>query len=425
MKEDFLHFIWKFRLFNTLNLFTTEGEKIEIIQTGNHNHHSGPDFSNARIKIGDTVWTGNLEIHIKGSHWYEHSHQSDVAYKNVILHVVFENDIVVHHHKEGDLPVLELKEYILTEYLEKYEKLVSSRGWIPCASQFPKIDKFKMNQWLERQLVNRFQRKSIDIIRIYYECDKDWNETFYRWISRSFGLKINANAFEELTSRTPLKLLKKHSSSLFQVEALLFGQAGMLEKNFSEEYPKSLKSEYDFLARKYALHPMNRSEWKFSKTHPSNFPTKRIAQLSAFICSEQSTFSKLKSTEIPEIYNILTASTSEYWKNHYVLDKRTSQLRSTVMGKSSIESLIINGIATMLFTCGKKQEDEGMVEKAISILEELPPEKNGIIKKWIELEVMPVNAKHTQALIELKHEYCEKKKCLSCLLGSELIKTND
>ncbi len=423
MKEDFLHFLWKFKLFNSVDLKTTEGESVQVLKSGLHNHDSGPDFSHAKILIGEKEWSGNLEIHLKSSDWYKHHHQDDPAYKNVILHVVFEHDKEVFLHQKGDLPVLELKNFISHEYLNKYKKLENSRGWIPCQNQFPLLDEFKVNQWLERMVVNRLQRKSTALLRIYFETDKDWNETFYRWLSRSFGFKINSEAMENLAKKTPFKLIKKHANSLFQIEALLFGQAGFLNQEFTEEYPKSLKREYLFLKEKYHLNAINPSEWKFSKTHPSNFPTKRIAQLATFLANETNTFSKVLEIDNPEVLRgKFAAETSEYWKNHYRLDKPTSQIRSRKMGKSSLDGLIINSISTLLFTYGRKTENEVMVSKAILLLENCSKETNGIIKKWIELGIQPNNAKHTQGLIELKREYCEKKKCLSCTFGSEILK---
>lgn len=426
MKEDFLHFLWKYKLFNTLELKTTEGENLTVVKPGTHNFHSGPDFSNAQIKIGDKLWNGNVEIHIKSSDWYQHSHQNDSAYKNVVLHVVYEHNKEVFLTQEGDLPVLELKDIISPNYLEKYESLLESRGWIPCASQFPKIDKFKVDQYLERLVVSRLQRKSTDVLRIYFDCEKDWNETFYRWLARSYGFKINSDAFEELAKKTPLKLIKKHANSQAQVEALLFGQAGMLAVEFQDEYCLRLKKEYEFLAKKYDLKPMNAVAWRFSKTHPSNFPTKRIAQLAAFLCHEQGTFSKLLKIEsVVEMKRLLATETSAYWKDHYRLGVITSQKRTGAMGTSSIESLIINSICTVLYTYGRKSEDFLMVDRALHFLEALSAEKNSIITNWKSIGIGAESAKSTQALIELKRENCEKKKCLSCLFGLEIIKPNE
>jgi hypothetical protein len=425
MKEDFLHFVWKFKLFNSLNLSTTEGEPITILKNGIHNHHSGPDFSGATIKIGDKLWSGNVEIHIKSSDWIAHSHQTDPAYKNVILHVVFNDDKEIYLDKPGDLPVLELENYISADYLENYQHLTASKAWIPCASQFPKVDEFKTNQFLESLVVKRLLRKSRDILRIYLETDKDWNETFYRWIARSFGFKINSEAFETLTASIPLKLIKKHANSVFQVEALLFGQAGFLDADFEDDYPNKLKQEYNFLAKKYALQRLNPVIWKFSKTHPPNFPTKRISQLAAFLCVEQSTFSKLLILDdFSEIKESLRAMPNEYWKNHYRFDKPSAKLLSGAMGKSSIDNLIINSISTILYAYGQKVENYALVERSIAVLEGVRAESNSIITNWKKIGFEILSAKKSQALIELKRENCEKKKCLSCLFGMELIKSN-
>ncbi|MFK7756885.1 MAG: DUF2851 family protein [Flavobacteriales bacterium] len=423
MKEDFLHFLWKYKLFNTLELETTEGEPLSVVKPGTHNLHSGPDFSNAQIKIGDKLWNGNVEIHIKSSDWYQHAHQNDDAYKNVVLHVVYEDNKEVFLTQKGDLPVLELKSIIAPNYLEKYELLQQSRGWVPCANQFPKVDQFKVDQYLERLVLNRLQRKSTEVLRIYFECKKDWNEAFYRWLARSYGFKINSDSFEELAKRVPLKLLKKHSNSLAQVEALLFGQAGMLDPEFKDEYCLNLQKEYKFLAKKYDLRPMKVVSWRFSKTHPSNFPTKRIAQLAAFLCHEQGTFSKVLTLDsVQEMMNLLSTETSVYWKDHYRLDVHTNQKRTGAMGKSSVESLIINSICTVLYTYGRKAEDFSMVDRALDFLEKLKPERNSIINSWKSIGLEVFSAKSTQALIELKRENCELKKCLTCLFGLEILK---
>jgi len=425
MKEDFLHFIWKFRLFNSLELETTEGEKIEILKTGIHNHDSGPDFSMASVKIGDKIWNGNVEIHIHSSDWTKHNHQNDMAYGNVILHVVYENDKNIYLHNPGDLPVLVLKNLILPEYLSKYNKLNLSKDWIPCASQFPEIDSFKLNSWLERLAILRMQRKSAEVIKIYYDTDKDWNETYYRWIFRSFGFKINSGAFQNLAEIIPRKILKKHAHSLFQIEALLFGQAGILNVDFSEDYPNKLKKEYLFLAKKYELKSMNVTQWKFSKTFPSNFPTKRIAQLAAFMSTEKISFDQVVNiTDVQMIKDQLRSETSEYWKTHYKFGNAAKSETSNKMGEQSANNILINTVATVIFTYGKKVEKEEIIDLALGLLDSIKPESNSIIKNWKSLGVRAGSAKETQALIELKREKCEKKKCLTCVIGAELIRSS-
>ncbi len=423
MKEDFLHFLWKFKLFNALELKTTEGESISVIKNGIHNHNSGPDFLNTQLKIGDKTWSGNVEIHLKSSDWLAHKHQYDEAYKNVILHVVYQHDKDIYLTQKGDLPVLELKNHIKKQQLDSYLNLNNSRDWIPCYSQFPQVESIKIEQYVDRLVVNRLQRKSTEIIQLLIANKLDWNETFYQWLAKCYGFKLNSEAFLSLATKLPVKILKKHANSLFQTEALIFGVAGFLHEEKELEYHKKLRYEYLFLKKKYSLVEMNSASWKFSKTYPSNFPTVRLAQFAQFISSESGTFSKLLEVEnYKKLKEDLMAPMSDYWKSHYHFEHTAKNKLSAKMGLGSAENLVINAVAPTLFAYGLKEEKEDYTYKAVDCLEDISAESNSIITKWKKLGLTIHNAKHSQAVIELKREKCERKKCLTCLFGVELIK---
>jgi len=425
MQEEFLHYLWKFRLFDTRDLKTTgEGEPIEILKCGEPNSDSGPDFFNARIKIGKTIWAGNVEIHIHSSDWEAHKHQNDKVYDNVILHVVHEADKELKRKNGEIIPTLELKERIPQNIYRKYLSFNSSRDWIPCGKQIKDIDLFTLNHWLDRLLIERLERKSISILENLKQNKNNWEETFYRQLAQNFGLKINAEPFELLAKSLPVSALGKHKNSFLQIEALLFGAAGLLEKDFKDDYPKSLQKEFQFLKQKFKLEPIDASLWKFMRLHPPNFPTIRISQFANLILKSSHLFSKIiEAKNAKAIYNLLSCEASEYWQTHYRFEK-LSPKRKKILGKDAVNNLIINTIAPFIFTYGQEKSSENHIEHALELLEETLPEKNSIISKWQETGVIAKSAYETQALLQLKNEYCSKKKCLECSLGSKLLNAN-
>lgn len=423
MQEAFLHFIWKFKIFNTQQLFTTDGEPMQIVKTGMHNHNAGPDFLHAKIQIGDKLWAGNVEIHIKTSDWDAHKHSEDNAYNNVILHVVYIDDRK--NTSNVTLPKLELQNHIPQNALELYNNFLENKKWIPCAAEIQQTDDFNRNMWLERMLIDRLEMKSTLIARILQETNNDWEQTAYIWLARSFGFKTNADAFEELARRTPLKLLYKHSNSLSQTEALLFGQAGFLEEDLPTEdtYYQQLKKEYSFLAKKYNLVNMQRENWKFMRMHAGNFPTIRIAQLAALIQKHAHLLSEvLKIRSLQAGIDFFSAETSAYWKTHLLFGKASAKKQSGNMGKESIINLLINTVATLQFSYGELRHKSQIKEQAQNLLYELPAENNNITRNWTALGLPNNNAADSQALIQLKNNYCELKKCLACGIGTSILK---
>lgn len=423
MKEEFLHYLWRLRRFNPKDLHTTEGRPIEILSQGIHNHDSGPDFTNARIKIGDTTWAGNVEIHINASDWNIHAHQKNRAYDNVILHVVYEEDKPVHHINGQRIPCLELRKRIPRRVFKMYEKLQYFNAWIPCEHLLHNIKEITVKLYMDRLLVERLENRCDKFSKLLLLNKNDWEETFYQALASGFGLKVNSESFEQLSRSLPLKMLAKHRNSLFQIEALLFGQAGLLEFDFLDDYPLKLKKEYNFLREKYNLIPMKATNWKFLRMRPANFPTIRIAQFAMLIFQTSNLFSKISAAaDILEIENALTIKTSPYWESHYVFDKPAIKKRKKNLGKPAIHLIIINIIAPLLFLYGKQKANDKFKNKAFQLLESIKPEDNKIIKNWKKLGITPRSAYQSQALIQLKNEHCDNQKCLSCPMGAAILK---
>ena len=424
MTEHFLQYIWQHNLFYKDEL-SINGKKIEIINLGLLNHDSGPDFFNAKIKIGDTVWAGNVEIHINSSDWFKHNHHTDKAYDNVILHAVLNNDTEVYNSQNAKIHTVELKfpDFVYSNYIE----LQNSPSNIACFHKIPKIPSIYINSWLDSLAVKRLERKSNEIEKTLNTTNNNWEESFYRLLFRHLGAKTNADSFEILAVITPLNILVKHKSSLLQIESILFGQAGFLDEinNSQNNYIKNLKREYKILKAKYNLQNMDKSQWKFLRLRPPNFPTVKIALASKLIFKSKHLFSQILETkELKELYNLFNVEVDGFWKNHYLFEKESTE-RKKQLGKQSIETLIINVIVPFLFVYGSKRNIEELKNRAISFLEQLQAEKNSIIKQWNSAGIDTKNAYQTQALLELYNIYCLHKKCLSCKLGYQILLKDD
>ncbi len=422
MKEDLLHYVWRLQRFDTAELQTTEGQPIRIQMIGEHNHHSGPDFTNARIEIGKTLWAGNVEMHLKASDWSSHQHQSDPAYDNVILHVVLDEDEKINRQNGSRIPCLELKKRISSKISKIYQKFLHNEYWISCQHHFYEVGHMTKVLWLDRLLVERLECKTIVIEKLLKEKTNNWESTFYQILAKNFGVKVNAEPFERLARTLPLSILGKHKNDLFQIEALLFGQSGLLNDDFEDEYPNRLKKEYQFLQKKYQLTPIEKTNWRFLRMRPANFPTIRIAQFAQLIFQSTHLFSKvLAAKNVKEIQNMFELKLSNYWQTHYVFDKESVK-RNKSLGRNAIHLFIINTITPFLFLYGKWKDEEDYKDRAFQLLEEVPAEKNSIISKWEELGMLPKSAYETQALLQLKNEYCSKKRCLECSIGCGILK---
>lgn len=420
MKEEFLHFIWKYGLFNKTGLKTVDGKTVEVISTGRTNTDSGPDFFNARIRIGETVWAGNIEVHQKSSHWYRHRHNTDAAYDNVILHVVELNDSPV-LIKSQALPTLEIKYPV--GILENYEQLLKSERWIACEEKLTEVDPFILRFWFSSLMIERLESKTDDILAILEQNKNNWNETFYQLLARNFGMKTNALPFELLAKSLPLNVLSKHKNDLFQIEALLFGQSGLLNETLlGDDYFLSLRKEYSYLYKKYGLSGIESHLWKFMRLRPINFPTVRIAQLATLIHHSSALFSRILETEnLDDLRKLFDVSASAYWDNHYRFNKTSGENRQKKLGETTFSNLVINTVVPLLFVYGDQHLDQAMKDRALLLLEEMDPESNQIIRKWNDLGIDSRSAFETQALLQLKNCYCANKKCLNCQLGTKII----
>lgn len=420
MSEDFLHYLWKFQCFRNVNVSTEQNQAILIIHPGYHNVDSGPDFSEARVYIGEQLWAGNVEIHIRSSDWFRHGHESDPAYENVILHVVYEDDRPIHDPSGNLLPTLVLKDLFDEGLYWKYEQLLHNQTAIPCQNEFPKVDGLIVESMLERSLVERLQSKSREIQKLLEKNNNDWNETFYQWMARGFGLKINAEPMLLLARMLPLRILARHKDNLFQLEALLFGTAGMLPGE-EDDYSKQLSREYQFLKHKYGLGEMDASLWKFSRLRPHGFPTIRIAQFAALTFRAEQLFSKILGIGSLKIMEqILGDSPSVYWREHYRFGKFHKRGKAG-MGKAFQTILIINVIVPFLFLYGKVKDEDFYCQRALDLLDQLEAEDNKLIRIFRNLGLEPDSAFYSQSLIQLYQQYCSRKKCLNCSIGIHLI----
>ncbi len=424
MSEEFLHHIWKFRLFNQSDLQTTTGDSIEIIKVGTQNFDAGPDFFNAKLKIGNTVWAGNVEIHVNASDWKKHLHQQDKAYDNIILHIVYNADELIYRASGETISTVELKDKIEKRIIQNYLNFKSSKDWIPCEKLIRRVPQLILNSTLDRLLLERLERKSNSISDSLKINNNNWEETFYQFLARNFGFKTNSEPFELLAKSLPSIFLAKHKNSLLQIEALLFGQAGLLNEHLEDKYLQALQNEYVFLKQKLKLQSIDAHLWKFLRLRPVNFPTIRIAQFANLILNSTHLFSKIIETEkYDDLKRLLNVDVSEYWQSHYVFDK-TSELKTKHLGEDSVNNIIINTIVPFLFVYGKQRDEIKYVDRALQFLEQTTGENNSIISKWRAMEITFKNAYSTQALLQLKNEYCNHKKCLSCIIGNYLLKNS-
>ena len=419
MNERLLQFIWQFKHFNQTSLSTTDGRLLQVIFPGNFNRNAGPDFSEARIKIEETFWVGNIELHVKASDWLLHNHSTDKNYDNIILHVVWINDETLYDKNNQPITTLELQSLVPKILLQQFENLMHNADTIPCAFALPVLNEVSWLSWKERLIVERLTEKSNAILALLFQCNNNWEDVFWISLCRSFGMKVNADVFEQIAKSIPVNLLSKHKNQIHQLEALLLGQAGLLQEKFEDAIV--LHKEYNFLAKKYALKPVNKQP-AFLRMRPSNFPTLRLAQLAMLVYQSNHLFSKIKSAEkVNEIFQWFDVTANDFWNYHYTLNDATAYQPKAV-GKSFIQHIIINTIAPVLFAFGLHKNENVWKEKALNFLMDLQPEQNIITKQWKAYNVANKNALESQALIHLKNNYCKFKKCLDCAVGVKLLK---
>ncbi|KQO33886.1 hypothetical protein ASF10_17710 [Flavobacterium sp. Leaf82] len=423
MKEDFLHYLWRFKKFDTLNLRTSQQEQITIIKTGDYLELAGPDFFNAQIKIGNQKWAGNVEIHLKSSDWYVHGHENDVAYENLILHVVWEHDTEIFDKNNRRIPVLVFRDYVSSEILSNYNSLVTPKSWIFCEKSIREIDDFTFKNWQERLFFDRLERKSKFIYDLLEETNQDWEAVLFLLLAKNFGLNTNSNTFLQIAKSIPFPVVRKESFEIENLEALLLGTSGLLDDEKEDVYFTDLKIRYYYLLNKYQLEKHHVDPVQFFKHRPDNFPTIRLSQLANLYQKHQNLFSRiivLKS--VKSVYDLLSVGASKYWQNHYQFDNESVR-KPKSLSKSFLDLIIINTIIPIQFAYSNVM-GQSISEDLIAFMNEVPPEKNAIINKFETFGISSKNAFETQTLLELKNEYCNKKACLKCALGMELLKNN-
>lgn len=422
MKENLLHFVWKLKLFSTTNLVSTNGETVEIISTGTANLNTGPDFLNAKLVINKQLWAGNVEIHLDSSDWYAHNHETDENYDSVILHVVWEHSVEVFRKTNQPIATLELKNYISKELLDNYRQLFSkNKNWINCEKDIASVDSFILTNWIERLYVERLENKSVQIQNNVTKLNNNWEAVLFVLLAKNFGLKINAEAFMNFANSFDFSIVRKVSGNLVQLEALFFGQAGMLSKEYESEYFENLKKEYYFLQVKFRLTPISNGQVQFFRLRPTNFPTIRLSQLAMVYHRHQNLFSKIVEKEnIKEFYDLFDLATSSYWETHFTFETASKKSVKKIT-KPFIDLLLINTVIPLKFLY-LKSLGKTDISSALNIIAQIKPEKNEIISKFSQLSIKSKTAFETQALLQLKNEYCNKQLCLNCAVGKELLK---
>ncbi|WP_179008544.1 DUF2851 family protein [Winogradskyella forsetii] len=425
MQEDFLHYIWKHKAFDSSHLKTTKGDLIRISNLGQHNHNAGPDFFNAQLSIAEQFWAGNVEIHIKSSDWYVHHHETDKAYDNVILHVVWEHDTEIFRQDNSEIPTLELKHYVDKNLIHNYQKLIRSKTWINCETSFSEVDDFLLNNWLERLYIERLERKSETIQQLLKASNNDWEAVLFQMLLKNFGLKVNGEPFLSLANSIEFSVVRKLQNDVLDLEALLFGQSGLLsEEQIEEAYYTNLKHRYGFLKQKFNLDSHGVLPLQFFRLRPPNFPTIRLSQFANLYSLEQNLFSKIiQFNTRDEFYDFFNLGVTGFWRSHYTFGK-SSKVSKKTLTKSFIDLLIINTLIPLKFSYAKAQ-GKTVEDEVFQLIKELKIENNSIVSKFLDLKLIEKNALNSQALLELKQNYCDKNKCLQCAIGNSLIVKNN
>ena len=418
--EQLLHYVWKHKIFPLKELKTTTGQQVEVIDTGLANTDAGPDFFNAKLKLDGVLWIGNIEIHERSSDWFKHGHHADAGYNSVILHIASEIDTEISRSNGERIPQIQLicPEAVRTNYKE----LLETDSYPPCYRIIPSLPPFTAHSWMTALQMERFEQKATLLNERLKRCQGNWEDAFFITLARNFGFGLNGDAFETWAHRLPFRAVDKHRNDLFQIEAIFFGQAGILEDSDGDGYYLRLKKEYTYLQHKFGLIPMDASLWRFLRLRPANFPHIRIAQLACLYHRAYGLLSRIMETEtLQGVRDILKGGTSEYWLTHYTFGG-SSPSRPKTLSNTSLDLLIINTVVTFLYAYGLHKGNRVLCARAGSFLEELKAENNYITRMWEQCGMKASNAADSQALIQLKKEYCDKKKCLYCRKGYEYLK---
>lgn len=432
ISEALLHYAWKHSIYSHFDFKTSDGQPLQIIHPGLPHQDAGPDFKQAVVKIGDLLWTGNVEIHVKSSDWLKHRHHEDAKYETVILHVVYEHDYEINYKGGSPIPTFELKNHLSSQLIERYTQLMLSTSPLPCA-QFvqnlkahqPDYYRLIFHSLYARLILERLEQRSKDIFATLNQVSGDWNETLFRLLTANFGFKTNRDAFVLLAQSIPYKLIQKHATNQLQIEAILFGQAGLLEEPLDDAYYETLQEEYEYLRRKERLHPIHPKNWNLLRLRPQNFPCMRLAQLSAILFRYPNLFTTIEHhTEITQFAEIFSIPANSYWETHYQFGKE-SKKHATMIGENTFQLLIINTIIPALYVYGIFSGKEELSDRAIDLLSQMEAEDNKIIRFYRENHFEIDNGMESQAVLELSKRYCQHKQCLACSLGSKIVSEDD
>lgn len=425
MTEAFLHYLWLHQRIDAGQLRTVDGETVEVVHPGILNRHAGPDFFNARLRMGATMWVGNVEIHLHSSDWNRHGHQEDPAYSNCILHVVYEHDEAVCDTDGVVLPTLELKGRFEERLADNYFELLRQERFIPCEYRLKHVDSLTRVLLIERMMVERLEQRSALMVRLLEVTNWHWEEAFFIALSRNFGFHVNSDPFERVARSVPYTALLRLRERLLSVEALLFGQAGFLDETVADDYPRRLREEYLFQRHKLRLQPPAQPGWKFLRLHPANFPTVRLAQLAMVLHAGFPVFQRCAEADsLPELFEVFRKGVSPYWRSHLRPDILTVDV-PRIMGDEAIRLLVINTVVPFLFLRGRRTGDERMCERAVHWLTTLPAENNRVLRQWQAVGWQAQHAGESQALLQLHEHYCSVKKCLTCSIGHQLVGSID
>jgi len=420
MREDFLHYVWRYKKFDFLNLKTVCGKKLSVIDTGVYTQNSGADFFNAQLKIDNLHWAGNVEIHLKSSDWYVHNHHRDTNYDNVILHVVWDYDVDVYRQNNTEIPVLQLKKYVQKDINCSYMDLVKNKSWILCEKQIENVDENLFSLWKDQLFTERLHQKSLLIEKLLQENKNDWEATLFCVLARNFGLNTNGNSFFEIAKSIPFTIVRKESFDIENLESLFLGKANLLNTDFEDTYSKELQNRWNYMQIKYQIEKTFFDRLEFFRHRPDNFPTIRLVQLAALYHSKPNLFEAIvSSNSLSEIYNFFKTSTSEYWKTHYVLDKESPH-KTKSLSRAFVDLLIINTIIPFRFAYNQyfKNNSDAVLRE---ISKSIPPEKNIITERFRSLGIKSSNAFDSQALLQLKKHYCDYKRCMQCEVGKSIV----
>ena len=419
LREAWLHWIWEQQALPPGKLSLRGGDTLEIIEGGSYNRDAGPDFSEAMLRINGTLWAGHVEMHVREEEWYEHKHDRDPAYDNVILHVVWQYGAEACLRSDGSaIPCLALQHLIGDRAKERIQTLQGGLDWLACSGVIRQIPPARHRTMMELALANRLAERSLQIQQLVQELGGDWEHAFFIRLARNMGFRVNADAFEQLARSLHPNLLSRHRHNLFQLEALLFGQSGLLTGRKADGYRQQLAEEYRFLGHKYSLRPMKASVWKFMRMRPLNFPTLRIAQFAALWQSQAGLFAALMQSEKPDkAMQLLQAEASAYWHQHFRFGEE-APVQGKAIGKDATSNLLINTVAPFMFAYGMYRQDKAQMDKALGMLSGIAAENNRIIRDWMQAGVQPMHAGDSQALIWQREHMCRERWCMDCPAGA-------